>query len=103
MTCRVAACWWPSFQVYPGSWFRAKVAVKVLNGPRDGYLTQNFWESFRNEWSACQLAHPNIVRFIKVVWLYDVMASRIGARDSRELCIVMEWCGYGDLHDLIKT
>uniref|UniRef100_A0A061QJR6 Map3k delta-1 protein n=1 Tax=Tetraselmis sp. GSL018 TaxID=582737 RepID=A0A061QJR6_9CHLO len=90
-------------KVYPGSWYRAKVAVKVLNGSRGLFQSDRFWDNFHNEWSACQLAHPNIVRFISVVWLYDVMGSRVSERDSRDLCIVMEWCGYGDLHGLIRT
>ena len=91
-------------KVYPGSWYRAKVAVKVLNGSRGLFESGRFWQSFQTEWSACLvLAHPNIVRFINVVWLYDVMGSRASGRDARELCIVMEWCGYGDLHNLIRT
>mmetsp|Transcript_19225 Transcript_19225/g.53601 ORF Transcript_19225/g.53601 Transcript_19225/m.53601 type:complete len:976 (+) Transcript_19225:394-3321(+) len=90
-------------KVYPGSWYRAKVAVKVLNASRGRLNSEGFWKNFQTEWLACQLAHPNIVRFINVVWLHDVMSSRVSGRDARELCIVMEWCGYGDLFHLLKT
>jgi hypothetical protein len=67
-------------KVYPGSYYRAKVAVKVLNASRELFQSPRFWENFNTEWAACQLSHPNIVRFIATLWLHDVMGSRFAVR-----------------------